>query len=333
MNVLTTDIPIFLESKRRKHLSRSLPIRWMQALLLCLMLLLGGCRTTQQAQPVMRPARHSIRSGQLLVLSDRKLPKDHPIIKDLINLRKQVAMTLRLPVQKEDVVVYIFNNEEEYRRYLDVTYPGLPRRRAYFVGTAKELAVYTYWGERIQEDLRHEYTHGLLHSSLRNVPLWLDEGLAEYFEVIGPSPGTVNADYANRLTASLVNGWRPNIERLEGIEEFSAMQHVDYQEAWAWVHFLLHSSPDTKDILLGYLKDLRTQRQPVPISRRLENALPNPQERFVNYVGTLPVSRLLSTQPRHVKSNGHQEEHPFSRPSKPYGSVRISSGNRLRNHP
>ena len=43
--------------------------------------------------------------------------------------------------------------------------------------------VYTYWGNRIQQDLRHELTHAILHSVLKDVPLWLDEGLAEYFEV------------------------------------------------------------------------------------------------------------------------------------------------------
>ena len=47
----------------------------------------------------------------------------------------------------------------------------------------EDLLVYTYWGDRIQQDLRHELTHALLHSVLKDVPLWLDEGLAEYFEL------------------------------------------------------------------------------------------------------------------------------------------------------
>ena len=66
--------------------------------------------------------------------------------------------------------MYLFTNEAEYTQYLNATYPGLPKRRAYFVGTPRELAVYTYWGERIQEDLRHEYTHGLLHACLKQSP-------------------------------------------------------------------------------------------------------------------------------------------------------------------
>ena len=54
-----------------------------------------------------------------------------------------------------------------------------PRR----FGGEEDLLVYTYWGDRIQQDLRHELTHALLHSVLKDVPLWLDEGLAEYFEM------------------------------------------------------------------------------------------------------------------------------------------------------
>lgn len=264
------------------------------------LLMVGGCRTA--GQPVaMRPVRHSIRSGQLLVLSDFRLPKDHPAIHDLVTLRKQVAVTLGLPVQKEEVVVYIFTNEQEYREYLNVTYPGLPNRRAYFVGTSKELAVYTYWGERIQEDLRHEYTHGLLHGSLKEVPLWLDEGLAEYFEVEGPVPGRINSDYATRLTKSMSNGWRPDLKRLEHIEEFSQMQHVDYQESWAWVHYMLHSSPDTKAELLAYLHDLRKNSRPTPLSERLAKIVLKPEDRFANYVATLGLSRVTSEGASHIR--------------------------------
>ena len=36
---------------------------------------------------------------------------------------------------------------------------------------------------RVRTDLRHELTHALLHGVLQDVPLWLDEGLAVYFEL------------------------------------------------------------------------------------------------------------------------------------------------------
>ena len=119
-----------------------------------LTLLLAGCRSGP-SRVVAAPAKHSVRSDRLLVLSDIKLPKDHPLIEDLVVLREQVVKLLDLPPQRDQVVVYMFNTELEYSQFLQATYPGLPNRRAYFVGTPRELAVYTFWGDRIQEDLRH----------------------------------------------------------------------------------------------------------------------------------------------------------------------------------
>ncbi|MCH9654695.1 MAG: DUF1570 domain-containing protein [Planctomycetes bacterium] len=255
-------------------------------LLLCL-LMITGCHSAAKNQSVQLPARHSVSAEQLIVLSDFKLGQDHELFQDLIKLREDVAETLNIPLNSEQVTVYLFTNELEYRNYLDTTYPGLPPRRAYFVGTPKELAVYTFWGERIQEDLRHEFTHGLLHASLKTVPLWLDEGLAEYFEVAGNTPGQINRDHAARLTTALNNGWKPDMKRLEQLEKVSQMQRVDYQEAWAWVHFMLNGTPETKDTLLEYLAELKTNEEPEALSARLPRDIPGVDQRFVSYVASL----------------------------------------------
>lgn len=259
----------------------------------------GGCRLAGH-RPITRPAKYSVRSERLLVLSDFKLAKDHPLIQDLITLRGQVAESLRLTFDAQQVTVYLFSDQVSYRKYLDATYPGLPDRRAYFVGTPKELAVYTFWGDRIQEDLRHEYTHGLLHSALKTVPLWLDEGLAEYFEVPGDTPGTLNGEYATRLPKALANGWKPDVSRLERIEEFSQMQRFDYQESWAWMHFLMHSSPDSREVLLGYLEELKTNPKPGLLSVRLKQEYPEYQARFTNYVATLGTQRVVVEAASHT---------------------------------
>lgn len=261
------------------------------ALLLVMLAVVAGCRSLEKPPEVAAlPAKHSVRAGQLVLISDFKLGKDDPLVDDLIDLREQVVSALQLPEPRQDVVVYMFSNEEAYRRYLDTVHPGLPSRRAYFVGTKNELAVYTYWGERIQEDLRHEYTHGILHSSLASVPLWLDEGLAEYFEVAGPTPGGMNGDYPHQLTVAVANGWRPDIDRLEQVEEFSQLRRIDYQESWAWVHYLLHASPDTRQELLAYLGELRNSTHPPALSDRIAQVQPGYPARFLGYVATLNSS-------------------------------------------
>lgn len=279
-----TDSPNQTSVKKSQPAFKALTL---SACLLLYLLFTPGCRSAAKNQTVHLPARHSVSAEQLIVLSDFKLGQDHELFQDLIKLREDVAATLDIPLNSEQVTVYLFSNQEEYRNYLDMTYPGLPPRRAYFVGTPKELAVYTFWGERIQEDLRHEFTHGLLHASLKTVPLWLDEGLAEYFEVAGNTPGQINRDHASRLSTALTNGWKPDMKRLEQLEKVSQMQRVDYQEAWAWVHFMLNGTPETRDTLLEYLAELRTNEKPEELSARLPRDIPGIDQRFVSYVASL----------------------------------------------
>lgn len=241
-------------------------------------LLSCGCRAAPQV-PVGLPAHHAMENEHLSVRSDVKLSTDHPLLRDLNRLRDEIADELQLPVQRQPVTVYLFQNEVRYAQFIQTRYPLLPPRRAYFVGTPKELAVYTFWGERIQEDLRHEYTHGVLHASLVDVPLWLDEGLAEYFEVTS-QPRGLNRDYASRLATGLSQGWKPNLEHLESLAKVEEMGKDDYQEAWAWVHFLLHHSQETRAVMIDYLRDLRTNESPGLLSTRLRRAIPTVDRRF-----------------------------------------------------
>jgi tRNA A-37 threonylcarbamoyl transferase component Bud32 len=286
--------PAVSTTPRQRPIGQVAPRRTARAATLLLAALLAFCGCQAVERPVTLPVKHQVKCEQLLVLSDFKLQKDHELIRELSTLREQEARLLELPLQRDPVVVYLFNNETEYRKYMAVTYPKLPPRSAYFVGSSTELAVYTHWGQSVREDLRHEYTHGLLHSAMKRVPLWLDEGLAEYFEISGPQPGGINREYATKLSALLAQGWRPNLKRLEGLGDDAQMKRSDYQEAWAWVHFMLHGSPQTKHVLLSYLTDLRTNPNPKSISHRLASECPDFQERSMSYMARLAPERQVA---------------------------------------
>jgi hypothetical protein len=296
-----------------------------------LMFLVPGCLfLNHNSAKVSLPAKHKVRSDQLLVLSDFRISPDHELIDNLKELRQHVYQNLDLPEQKRTVTVYLFDHEQAYRQYLAEMYPGLPHRRAYFFKTSNELAVFSYWGERIQEDLRHEYTHGLLHASLKNVPLWLDEGLAEYFEVAGDQPGELNSNYPSELTAKIGAGWKPDLKRLEKIDEFADLERLDYQESWAWVHFMLHHNPETREALLGYVQDLRTQNNPYPLSNRLKVAQLDFGNRFLSYVASLNTfSDALQSTPRMLteRENPFNEEPENVRKVDEAGWVRLSATN------
>ena len=249
-------------------------------------LLLAGCRSTVSVWKDNRPLSHSVRAGHFVISSDFVIADDAPIIQELKQLQAHMTKTLQLPLPRDPIIVYLFSGERAYRRYMRNTWPSLPARRAYFIGTSRELAVYSFHGPRIEEDLRHELTHGLLHATLSTVPLWLDEGLAEYFEVRGSVPGQAHPEHLHTLQRSLRGTWQPSIERLENIEDFREFDRKDYAEAWGWVHFLLHGNPDAKQIMIDYLADLRDSGPPGSFRARL----PLADQRLAAYVTGLDTA-------------------------------------------
>ena len=268
--------------------ARSLP--WLLMLLL-VCLLTSGCRTTRgHTFSSERPEKHTWATEHFVVHSDHPLHSDDPLIRELQDVRSQVIGLLELPPQNDLVHVYMFSDEASYRWYMQATWRDLPPRRAYFVGTTRELAVYSFEGQHAAEDLRHEFSHGLLHACLQTVPLWLDEGLAEYFEVSSSADNRISPPHSQELAAARAEGWNPSLFRLEQITDFRALSQRDYAESWAWIHFLMHTTPANRQVLLDYLQTLAQTRTPGKLLNRLEAAVPSWALDFDNYTEQLIVS-------------------------------------------
>jgi hypothetical protein len=94
-----------------------------------------------------------------------------------------------------------------------------------------------------------------LHGSFGDLPLWLDEGLAEYFESDLARPDA-NRERIDHIATDLAAGWSPSLDRLETISDIREMSPRDYREAWSWVHLLLNGSADGKPRLLAALAEL-----------------------------------------------------------------------------
>lgn len=248
---------------------------------------LHGCQFSGNQNIAVLPRKHSVTTEHFTVLSDVKLTNEHPLLADLVQLRKDVEATLDLPASDRDVVLYVFKDEEAYKNYFAIHFPGLAFRRAYFIGTPGQLGVYTYWGEKIQEDLRHEYTHGVLHAAFGHVQLWVDEGIAEYFEVASPSPDRIHRDSVSGLSAAMANGWTPDLPRLEKLERVPEMHQIDYQESWAWVHMLLHHSAESRQVLIDYLKSAQTPEEQPTLHARIATLFPDGNTQLTQHVSGL----------------------------------------------
>jgi hypothetical protein len=177
------------------------------------------------------------------------------------------------------IEVYLFHDENTYRTYLKQIYPKLPFRRAFFIRENNLSRVFAYMSSQFETDLRHECTHALLHAVLPEVPLWLDEGLASYFEI--PAQERLNrSPYFSSVVWNIRFGVVPSMDKLENINVVASMGKNEYRDCWAWVHFICQGPPAAHDELVGFLHDLAANKTPGLLSKRLEHRIPSLSAEF-----------------------------------------------------
>lgn len=221
------------------------------------------------------PERSEVVAGQLVIHADFPVAGQHRLVRDLDGLRIAVSQELGLPISDEPVHLYLFETTDRYDAFVASRFPSFPARRAFFVETDTTLSVFAAWQDRIAEDLRHETTHGYVHAVAPAVPLWLDEGIAEFFETPRAEQG-LHRGHVAILSGRLLEGtWRPDLERLEALVSAGDLSQDHYAEAWCWVHWMLRTTPERRALLQNYLADVRRDPQTPPLSRRLRNDLPD----------------------------------------------------------
>jgi Protein of unknown function (DUF1570) len=231
-----------------------------------------GCAPFDHAAAPL-PSRYAVVLDSVVFHSDGQLPPQSQLFDELLAQRRAMAQTLRLSEGGPPLHVYLHESQKSLHRCLRDAVRQLPERRAYFVRVSDRLEVHAAAGPNLVEDLRHEMAHGFLHAAVANVPLWLDEGIAEYFEL--PEAATaVHWEHVDRLADLLGAGvWQPNLSRLEAVEDPSQLTETDYAEAWAWTWWLLRA-PQAQPLLQAYLSEANEGGAP-PLSQRILAAVPD----------------------------------------------------------
>jgi hypothetical protein len=230
--------------------------------------------------------------GPFILRSDFQLQSETNLLKDLAELQRDLSAKLALPRPNEPIELYLFDNETNYRQFLKAHFPNIPYRRALYIKKNGPGLVMVHRGEHFRIDLRHETTHAMLHSVLPMVPLWLDEGLAEYFEQ--PANRRV---YKNPYMNSLA--WRarfwmmPKIEKLEKENDFAKLDENDYRDSFAWVHYMLHGSSTAQKELIGFLGDIRNHNPPGKLSYRLARNIPELNRQFASHLKNWKPKKTL----------------------------------------
>jgi len=218
--------------------------------------------------------------GPYVCHADFRLDRGAGLLNELMQLQRDLTQTLGMRLGAEPIHLFLFGRERTYQNYVQQYFPHVPYRRALFIKERGPGMVFAFSSKELDVDLRHESTHAILHAALPMVPLWLDEGLAEYFEVPPADRAYRNPHLPKVKWGSFLHTTKP-LKTLEDIGRLEEMDASAYRHAWAWVHFMLHGPPAAQDELTCYLNDIQSHTPPGQLSNRLQQRIPDLERSFV----------------------------------------------------
>lgn len=223
---------------------------------------------------------HHREIGRFVCRADFPLETVETLLADLQQLQADLTADLGLPAANEWIELYLFRDKPTYLGYMSKQFPGVPYRRALYMKSRGQGRVFAYLGPEVETDVRHECTHALLHAVLPMVPLWLDEGLAEYYEV---PRANRKQDRSRPWNPGGTRRPLPTLVELEAKRDVSEMGLDEYHAAWTWAYFMLHGPAEARGELLQFLEDIRAQTPPGQLSVRLRTRLPDLDDRYAAF--------------------------------------------------
>jgi hypothetical protein len=225
--------------------------------------------------------------GVVVVQSNFPLTEIKAILEEIKQLQVDLNLYMGVSAPKEKIELCLFRDEKSYLKFLQEVFPKAPHdhRALYIKIDNKPGTLLVQKTDEFEIDLRHEMTHAIIHASITNVPIWLDEGLAKYFEVPSDERAEKNP-YMKQIRWNTQLGAVPVLPRLEKLENINQMGLREYRDSWAWVHFLIHHSPQTHRLLAGYLQLLSTLPADQDVAKipklgsYLEDTVANPREKY-----------------------------------------------------
>ena len=282
----------------------------------------GKARTPR---PVPLPAADEewnlVRSRNFIFISSADERRTREVAEDLETLA--AALSQLNPQFKAEAPiptrVILFSRGREAQPYFDLL---VDRDNANLTGVyvaqkqGGSILMHYGFGSRYENTAFHELVHNLIANSGATLPLWLDEGLAEYFSNADINKRVIRAGGPVKIHLDALK--RPNLIPLDKLFDvvresdtynLPSGQRTFYAESWAIVDWLMRESGKDQGKFFAFLRDI-AQEEPIETALRtrynkkvadVQRALETYGGFRTNYAVSIPVPNVdTSTTTNHL---------------------------------
>ncbi|HET9211298.1 MAG TPA: tetratricopeptide repeat protein [Thermoanaerobaculia bacterium] len=237
------------------------------------------------ALPSPKDSWIEVHTANFTLFSEVGERKTREIGEDLERLRDALSqlspgLTLSSPIPTN---IYVFRSASSFQPYQRI-YNGKPLDSGgYFLG--QQLANYVAINGDQHGDERgiiyHEYLHYLLHNNFETLPLWLNEGLAEYYSTFQSdrNEARIGQPVREHVFWLRQHTFIPLSTLFAVTEKSPEYNETDrrggfYAESWALVHYMISGNPERRRQASEYLRLLQAGTPPDQIFAKAFGADP-----------------------------------------------------------
>jgi hypothetical protein len=217
------------------------------------------------ARLVAASAWTTLNSANFVMVGDAGERSLHDVALRLEQFRAVIALLFPRVKQSTGVptVVVVFGSNKAYEPFRP-RYQGKTVQVAGYFVQASDTNYVTLTTEDADEGLRvvyHEYTHFLVGNSMTAAPVWLNEGLAEFYSTFalksdgkGAFIGRVIPQHVFTLRERFIPlGELMAVDASSPLYNEGDRRSIFYAESWALIHYLLMEVGDGRERIDRYL--------------------------------------------------------------------------------
>ena len=206
-----------------------------------------------------------VQSPRFDIISSASDTRTRELVADVETLAAALMnLSDRFAPSRKRATVFVFDKRRDSQPYFDLLFPNAKATGAYvrYEGGGAMIVDGARRGGPLRGNdpgirtAMHELMHDLLRQTESAPPLWLEEGLAEYFSNAQVSNGKVTAGEPIREHVSLLQRRTPlTLDRFFAVKAESAegTSSPFYAQSWAAVHWLIGTD---QKAFFGFLRDV-----------------------------------------------------------------------------